>query len=175
MNWYDFNLYGDPSVALLGVPTITSCNSGGSEMNQFAPNTSIYVKGSGLEATTQYRIWLQDNPVSSGDAINTSEDPSAEKGNSVTTDINGSFGPTAIWAIPVGAPITHHEYDIVVDKQNDGEHTSKFNSASDGIDSVSAAGIVAPVPELPTVILLSIGLLVLVGYIQLRKKNKVVS
>lgn len=161
-------------IQLKSLPVITSCNQAGGEVNQFAPGESVYAKGSGLESGTQYKIWIQDDPVGEGDSLDTDEDDSGSQ-EDVTTDGSGDFGPTAIWAIPGDEPVTHHEYDIVVDKQGDGADTGKYNSASDGIDSTTVAGIVAPVPELPTIILLSIGLLVLVGYIQLKRKNREVS
>ena len=177
-SWYDLSLYKQDDVAIrlrtTSPATITSCNSSGDEMNQFAPGQSVYVSGSGLEPNTDYKIWIQDDPVSGGDSLVPGEDDSGSQ-ETVTTGGSGNFGPTEIWAIPAGASITHHEYDIVVDKQGEGGNTGKLNFASDGIDSTTVAGIVAPIPELPTVILLSVGLLVLMGYIQLRRKNRVVS
>lgn len=179
-SWYDLsgNEQDDVAIRLRTTTpaTITSCNSSGDEMNQFAPNQSVYVKGSGLDANTQYKIWIQDNAVAGGDTLADGENPStALTPKNVTTDASGNFGPEKIWEIPGDAPITHYEYDIVVDKQDEGGNTGKLNFASDGLDSTTVAGIVAPVPELPTIILFGVGLLVLVGYIQLRRKNRVVS
>ena len=177
--WTDMSAYAQDVAIRLRTTTpatITSCNSSGDEMNQFAPNQSVYVKGSGLDANTQYKIWIQDNAVAGGDTLVDGENPStALTPKNVTTNASGNFGPEKIWGIPGDAPITHYEYDIVVDKQDEGGNTGKLNFASDGIDSTTVAGIVAPVPELPTIILLSIGLLVLAGYIQLRRKNREVS
>jgi C1A family cysteine protease len=179
-SWYDLggNQQDDVAIRLRTTTpaTITSCNSSGDEMNQFAPNQSVYVKGSGLDANTQYKIWIQDNAVAGGDTLVDGENPStALTPKNVTTNASGNFGPGKIWEIPGDAPITHYEYDIVVDKQDEGGNTGKLNFASDGIDSTTVAGIVAPVPELPTIILLSIGLLTFAGYIQLRRKNREVS
>jgi hypothetical protein len=168
---YDLRHYGVTVIQLQSLPpVITSCTAGGDEMNQFAPGESVYAKGSGLEATTQYKIWIQDNPVGEGDSLATGEDDSGTQ-EVITTDGSGDFGPTEIWAIPGDASVTHHEYDIVVDKQSDGVNTGNFNSDSDGIDSVSAVGFVAPVPELPAILLFSLGLLVLMGYVVVRKEN----
>jgi len=59
----------------------------------------------------------------------------------------------------------------VVDKQGETE-TGYYNSGSDGIDSAaSMVGFVAPVPELPTVALLAVGLLALVGYVRIGRKT----
>jgi hypothetical protein len=152
-------------------PVITSCTLAGDEMNQFAPGESVYAKGSGLEATKQYKIWIQDDAVGEGDSLTTGEDDSGTQ-EGVNTDGSGSFGPTAIWAIPGDASVTHDEYDIVVDKQSDEGNTGKFNSGSDGIDAMTAVGFVAPVPELPAILLFSLGLLVLMGYVVVRKEKK---
>lgn len=162
--------YGVTVIRLKALPEITSCNSTGVEKNAFAPGENVSVRGSGLEPNTQYKIWIQDNPVSEGDSLNTTEDDSKDQ-EIVTTDGSGTFGPTAIWAIPGNAPITHHEYDIVVDKQS-GDNIGTYNSASDGIDSATAVGITAPVPELPTILLITIGLLALAGYVRLSKREE---
>lgn len=173
-SWIDVGAYAvDIAIRLrtTSPATITSCNSSGGEMNQIAPGQSVYVKGSGLDANKDYTIWIQDDPVSGGDSLVSGEDDSGSQ-ETVTTDGSGNFGPTEIWAIPEAASITHHEYDIVVDKQGEGSNTGMLNFASDGIDSATVVGFVAPVPEIQTIILFSIGLLVLVGCIQLRRKNR---
>lgn len=165
--------YGVTVIQLKSLPVITSCTQAGNEMNQFAPNTSVYVKGSGLDPNTNYTIWIQNDPVNESDTLVVSENPTnASTPKNVTTDTSGNLTATLIWSIPEGTPVTHHEYDIVFDKQDDGGNTGKYNSASDGIDSASAVGVTAPVPELPTIVLFSIGLLALAGYVVLRKKRK---
>ena len=163
--------YGVTIVQLQSLPVIISCTQAGNEMNQFTPNQSVYVKGSGLEASTQYKIWIQDNPVSDGDALVAEEDDSGAQ-ESVTTDANGNIigQPISIWAIPGDASVTHHQYDIVADKVGDGEGT--YSSTTDGIDSATVVGFVAPVPELPTLLLFSTGLLALAGYVLLAKRKK---
>ncbi len=60
----------------------------------------------------------------------------------------------------------------MADKQSDAGKTDKYNVASDFIDSATVAGIVAPVPELPTIILLGTGLVALAGYLILRKSRR---
>ena len=162
--------YGVTVIQLQSV--ITSCNSGGTEKNQFVPNESVYVKGSGLEPGTEYKIWIQNNPVSEGDSLVVGENPAtAETPKNVTSYASGSFGPTLIWAIPADAQVTHDEYDIVVNKGT-GEVGETYNAADDGLDSASVAGIVAPVPELPTILLFSMGLLALAGYVLVSRKNR---
>ncbi|RZN33362.1 MAG: hypothetical protein EFT35_10795 [Methanophagales archaeon ANME-1-THS] len=154
------------------LPEITSCDIVGNEVNQFAPRQNVYVKGSGLESNINYKIWIQDDPVDEGNALISGEDPSEDGVQElITTNSTGSFSPVLIWEIPSDAPVTYHEYDIIVDKQNDGMNTEKYNAASDGIDSASVAGFVAPIPELPTILLLTTGLLALVGYGVVRRRK----
>jgi hypothetical protein len=150
---------------------VISCDVYGDENNDFCPSEGVWVKGNGFSPNTEYKIWIQDDPVNEDDILNTSEDPSELQENA-TTDATGRFGPIFIWSIPADEPITHHEYDIVVDKQDDEMNTGKYNFASDGIDSATTVGFVAPIPELPTTILLSIGLLALAGCVVLRRKER---
>ena len=155
------------------LPRLTSCDAAGNEKNQFAPGDTVYVKASGLEPTKNYKIWIQDDPVNASDTLIVEENPlSAETPKDVTTDSSGNLSVTPIWSIPQDATVNYHKYDIVLDKQNDGEYTGKYNGASDGIDSTSVAGFIAPIPELPTIILFSVGLLVLAGYAVSRRKNR---
>ena len=148
---------------------ITSCDSSSNETNQFAPGQSVYVNGSGLESDTTYRIWIQRNPAIEGQVLNVSEDPSVIH-ELITTDENGTFGPTKIWDIPSYATPTFDTFDIVADKQSDGDNTGYYNADSDGLDSADVAGFVAPVPEPGTLTMFSVGLIVLLGYIGYRKR-----
>lgn len=150
---------------------VTSCDSSGNSKDQFIPDESVYVKASGLWPETTYKIWIQDDPVGEGNTLVAGENPSVITPKSVTTNSDGNFATQLIWSIPEDASVTYHKYDIVIDRQNDGASTGKYNDASDGIDSASVVGFVAPVPELPTVVLFSIGLLALVGYIGLRRQK----
>jgi hypothetical protein len=145
---------------------MVSCDSAGNPREQFAPGESVYVKGTGLEPSTHYLLWIQDDPVADGDALIASEDPVGQA--LVITDSNGDFGPANIWNIPADAPVIYHSYDIVADKQDDGENTGKYNSGSDAIDSLATVGFTAPVPELPTVLFLGAGLVGVAGVMGLR-------
>ena len=145
-------------------PIITSCNSAGDEINEFAPGENVSVKAEGLEASTTYKIWIQNDPVNEGDSLIVGENPSsAETPKEVNTDGSGNFGPTLIWSIPSDAPITHHEYDIVVNKGT-GEVGQTYNAADDGLDSATVAGIVAPVPDVSSLILFASGLVLVSVY-----------
>ena len=155
---------------VVSAATPSSCDAQGNEKNEFVAGESVYVKGSGFEANTSYRIWMQANPVSEGDLLTVNEDPSRVH-EEATTDTNGNFSTTEIWAIPSYAPSTYDEYDIVIDKLGDEPNTGYYNAASDGIDSMGTAGFVAPVPELSTIVLFSAGLIALAGYIGWRRRE----
>ena len=148
-------------------PTITSCNASGAETNQFALGENVSVRGSGLSPNTNYTLWIQDDPVCEGYALCATNATYGDGANvTVQTDGGGSFGPTTLWEIPLEAPATHSKYDLVADKQDDGENTGKYNAASDALDSADVAGIVAPIPELASLTMLAIGLLMLIGVVR---------
>ena len=155
-------LYIDYLYVKLTYTPIISCDIGGNEINQFAPGEDVYVKGTGLDASTDYKIWIQDDPVSEGDALVSGEDPSGTL-ESVTTNGNGNFGPTLIWSIQSGASVTHDEYDIVVNK-GISEVDQTYNAADDDIDSAAAVGMVAPVPDVSSLILFASGLVLVSVY-----------
>lgn len=152
-----------PVASAIGV--VTSCNSAGDEVNQFAPGEDVYVKATGLVKDKNYKIWLQDSQVNEGDTLILGENPSsAVTPKDVTTDKTiGNFGPSLIWSIPLDAPVTHHEYDIVVDKQIGG-NVGEYDSGDDGLDSATVAGIVAPVPDVSSLILFASGLVLVSLY-----------
>jgi len=153
---YPFECYAAYSTFTLSKRAI-SCDSGGIESDLFAPGQGVYVKVLGLSPSTDYNIWIQSNPVAEGSTLDTEDDPSGSQ-ESVTTDANGNLSRTLIWSIPVDAPITHHEYDIILDNQEAG-NVGTYNAADDGIDDASVAGIAAPIPEANTLVLLMTGLL----------------
>ncbi|MCD6456874.1 MAG: DNRLRE domain-containing protein, partial [Methanophagales archaeon] len=141
--------------------TIISCDREGNEVDQFVPGEEVYVRAEGLEAKTRYGIWIQDDPVIEGDKLIKSENPeSAKTPMKVKTDKRGNLKPTLIWSIPEDAPPSHHLYDIVFDKQED-PNEGKYNAASDGLDSSSVAGIVAPVPDVSSLVLFASGMVLM--------------
>ncbi len=147
---------------------VISCDAGGTEKDSFVPGDDVYIKALGLSPSTDYNVWIQPNPVGENDALVPENDPS-ESQESVTTDANGNNLSLRVWPILSEAPATCTEYDIVLDKTGAGENT--YNTAVDAIDSATVAGILAPVPELPTFILFSTGLIALAGYVLLTKKR----
>lgn len=156
--------------------TVTSCNSAGVETNEFAPGENVSVKAEGLEANTNYTIWIQNNPVEEGERLYITGDPSGGDEDAieeVRTNETGYFGPTLIWEIPDTAPVTHGKYDIVVNKGS-GKVDETYNAADDGLDSATVAGITAPVPDVSALALFASGLvLVLVYSVYGRRKKEV--
>ena len=166
------NLSNFQAYATFDLPKkVISCDSGGTEKDSFVPGDKAYIKALGLSPSTNYTVWIQVNPVNESDSLVLGEDPSPSQEN-VTTDANGNnLSSVLIWSIPSEAPATCTEYDIVLDNQDAGT-VGTYNAADDAIDSATVAGILAPVPEAPTIVLFSVGLLVLAGYSWLRRKKK---
>ena len=124
-------------------PNLISCDASGNAKESFASGATVYVKGLGLAKSTSYKLWIQPEPVVANDMLNPGSDPSGAQ-ESVTTDGNGDFGPTAIWSISPSAS-TPAKYDIIADSQATGT-IGKFESA-DFIDSPGFQGFVAPPPQ----------------------------
>jgi hypothetical protein len=162
-----YMVYGITGSGAGEAPKITSCDAQGNEKDQFNPGESVYVKGEGLEPNTPYKIWIQKDPVDENKLLNLDEDPSRTQ-ELVTTNESGKFDPVCIWQIPSDAPVAY--YDVLVDKQNDGDNTGKYNLASDGIDSAIVVGFFVT-SEPPAVILLLIGLLVVAGHLRIKKRE----
>lgn len=147
---------------------VISCDSGGTDKDIFIAGDSVYIEALGLSQSTEYKVWIQPNPVTEGDSLVSGKDPSSSQ-ESVTTNANGNIFSLLIWSIPSEASATNSEYDIVLDNQDAGT-VGTYNAADDAIDSSAVTGILAPVPELSTLILFSAGLLVLAGYVVLKRK-----
>jgi len=159
-----------PVASAVGV--VTSCDIDGNEVDQFAPGESIYVKATGLTKNKDYKIWIRNDPVNESDELIEEKNPDeAETPKDVTTDGDGNFGSELIWSIPADAQITHHGYDIVVDKQI-GSNVGVYDSKDDGLDATSVAGIVAPVPDVSSLILFAGGLVLVAVYFVSGRRRK---
>ena len=147
--------------------TVTSCDMNGVEKNEFGPDDDVYVNVTGLNPIGTYTIWIQNHLVNESDPIKVGEDPSgqmeilyANSSNDLPMiNADGSIGPIRIWA-NISSDRPERMYDIVVDDSD-----FIYNSTTDGLDSVGAGegGFMAPVPELPTIILTAIGLIGLIA------------
>lgn len=170
-NYIEVVDYFEGKVTWISETLITSCDIDGKEKNQFEPGECVYAKGIRLESSTTYRIWIQSDPVNKGDLLTVTEDPSGFQ-EVITTNANGDFGPEPIWAIPSYAPPTYDKFDIVVDKLNDGGNTGKYNAASDGLDSATVVGFVAPVPEFSTIAIPVVTIFGLLFLISRRRRKR---
>ena len=160
-----------PVASAVGV--VTSCDIDGNEVDQFAPGERVYVKATGLGNNKDYKIWLQNDPVKEGYTLTTDNCTNCEgvdQGKSVKT-VGTNFGATLIWSIPVDAQVTHRGYDIVVDKQK-GSNVGVYDSKDDGLDAASVAGIVAPVPDVSSLILFASGLVLVSMYFVYGRRKK---
>ncbi|RLI82146.1 hypothetical protein DRP04_04620 [Archaeoglobales archaeon] len=134
-------------------------DANGTVKSAFAPGESIYVAAMGLSPYTAYKVWIQPDPVIEGQALDLARDPSGAQ-EVVVTDANGNVQPTLVWSIPPNATPTYARYDVILDKQGvDG--TGFYNGDDDGINSIATYGIVAPIPEVITVLLVSAGIVAL--------------
>jgi len=156
-------------IAIYSTQTITSCDSNGNVRAGCAPGESVYLRGFGLAADTSYSIWIQHDPVNDDDNRLSGEEPIGNR-TTITTNSGGTFGPVVIWSIAPEESITHTKYDIVANNLNSGD-VLKYDSSNDGIVSASVSGIVAPIPELATIALMSTGLFVLLGYVYLKMRR----
>ena len=155
-------------------PTLISCDADGNERNQFAAGESIYIKGTNFPANN-YRVWIQNQTLNEGDILDVGLDPSGAT-EYVYVDSSGNLekdGKTIIkiWEVDENALPTFRAFTIVVDEVgngNEGFYSSTYD-ITDGTTSV--AGFIAAVPEISAGVLFSVGLLGLVGYVGLKRRN----
>jgi PKD repeat protein len=136
---------------------LVSCDASGNTREYFAPGETIYVKGAGLTANRNYKLWIQPDPVltstlnnldlftSNSYLLSIAQDPSVSQ-ESINTDANGDFEPVAIWSNCAAAgPITC--FDIVADNQYAGN--PGYFDGWDTADSPGLAGFKVA-SDLPT-------------------------
>ena len=153
------------------VPTVASCDSGGSEDSEFLYNETVYASGSGYSASTAYDVYIYPSPIADDTALGslgTSPSDSGWKAADITTDGSGDFSATSIWDT-TGFGGSETEWDVIV--VPDGDTT--FNEEDDACDTLgSTAGMVAPVPEIATIVLVSLGLLAIGGFVWYRRRQR---
>jgi PKD repeat protein len=155
--WYYYNNQ-DPSSGGISVkyvynieihePKLVSCDSSGNAKHSFLPGETVYVKGNGLTANSSFKTWIQPEPVtltaydsldvptSTAYSFSPDADPSGNQ-ETVTTDPNGNFAPTAIWNISQSSG-SANKYDIVADNLSSG--TTGSMDTGDFIDNPGFEG-----------------------------------
>ncbi len=134
----------------LSEPLLVSCDYTGFEKNSFVAGERVCVEGFGLLPNTEYKIWIQPDPVSKGETLDPAKDPSGRQ-EIVQTDEYGNFGPVCIWTVS-HLPVS--EWDIIADKRGEGEG---MYGPFDAIDDASTSGFAAPIPEVITLALTGAG------------------
>lgn len=142
---------------------LISCDEYGNSKDNFAPGDTVYVKGLGLAAETEYDIWIQPEPISNNrleiiDGVSqiritysydTNMDPSVTQ-EKIITDVNGDFAPQAIWTIDSNTQ-TPCKYDIAADSYNQGT-LGVYDTKYDFLDEPGWEGFIVDTPpdtELP--------------------------
>jgi len=121
---------------------IFPCDVNGNKITEpFWPEDKVYVCGVNLTEGTEYKLWIQEHPVTEGDGLVTDEDPSeceatcdgGEKQEKVTVVADGTFGgPVAVWDIgpdSYAKRSLYHDWDVVADNQAGTVGT--YNTADD--------------------------------------------
>ena len=147
---------------------VTSCDATGNPKDAFNEGDSVYITATGLKSNMWYYVIIQDHLVKTGDSFNLSEDPSEARWPDhtwtkldffITNNSGCSESPIMIWRSILGGD--QKTYDLVVNALLV-EPVWRYTDGIDGLDSLgvdSGGGIIAPVPELPTIILTAIGLI----------------
>lgn len=135
-----------PSVGACPGYCLESCNDAMTTVDNFTPGEEVYVKGSGLEPTSSYKIYIVEDYTSWVRGTTTLADLTVVMGPiEVTTDATGLIvdQPVLIWA-----SASPGYYDIFADCQTDG--TIGTYDAYDDMDDldVDNAGFFV-IPEMP--------------------------
>ena len=117
-------------VHLTVAPKVISTDSTGMEKNGYLLGDDVYVKVYGLIPDTQYRIYIQPDPVNEGDTlINTPLDFYGVE--SVISSPTGQIANTLIWQSVLNSP-WNEKWDIVLDNCAAGT-AGTYDIAYDGL------------------------------------------
>ena len=165
-------LVGTMVVGMTGVanaagPSVESYNSGGVQTDEFAPGDDLYIRGSGFEAGKTYNVFVV--PYTDGVHVDDDDDLFDLGGpglvDDVTTDAAGEITLTKVWTV-AGTPCTY--YEIVVNYAG-----RTYDEGTDALDAVALGDAGFHIyPELPTIALLSLGLIGVASYIGLRRRAR---
>ncbi|MEA1945079.1 MAG: C1 family peptidase [Euryarchaeota archaeon] len=118
-------------VHLTVAPKVISTDSTGMEKNGYLLGDDVYVKVYGLTPDTQYRIYIQPDPVNEEDIlINTPMDFSGAE--SIISSSTGQIANTLIWQSVLSSP-WNEQWDIVIDNCATGT-AGTYDIAYDGLD-----------------------------------------
>jgi hypothetical protein len=157
---YEINTFANLSFSPL--PTIESCDIGGSKKDEFDLGEPVYINGSGYSPSTPYDFYVVNDTITWTDEMPI---PARIPGTATTisSDALGNIPTTAIWADPqtIGA------YDMVVDINGNGVYDANVD-VLDNDDIMVTAGFV--IPEFTSILPLLI-LATLMGIIASKKRR----
>jgi C1A family cysteine protease len=137
-------------VHLTVAPEVISTDSTGMEKNGYLLGDDVYVKVYGLMPDTQYRIYIQTDPVNEGDLLtNTPRDSSGVE--SVISSSTGQIANTLIWQSVLNSPWTE-KWSIVIDNCAAGTGGT-YDIAYDALDTFETLAPDATPPVVNSVIL----------------------
>lgn len=129
-------------------PNLITCDVSGNAKYNFTPGETVYVKGAGLSANTNYKLWIQPDPVlqytlgswdrrtGTPSTFLAVDDPSGSQ-ELITTDSAGDFSAVAAWNVSSSAS-NGTKWDISADNQASG--TIGTFDTSDEIDNPGDSG-----------------------------------
>ncbi|MCK4723185.1 MAG: hypothetical protein KAT75_07765 [Dehalococcoidia bacterium] len=158
--------------------------SGFQPSDEFRLGEWVWAWGCGFEHSKWYRIWIQEywecEQVGEGDELLPELCPPGFPPDGIPiefeTDGDGRFGPIPIWQVPEDPTLICTLWEIVADRMNvepyDDYNEGFYNEAEDGLDAVACGEWGFHIyPEAFTIILLSVGLAGLGGYVVVRRRR----
>ena len=156
-----------------------SCDDNGDPVDVFQPQdlggpAEIYLKATNLAADAKYDVWIVEYkegvvacPWQVLDKLGGIGDTLID----VETDESGTIknAPVHIWTVPDETYVGNY-YEIVLDKHASDVGDGKFDEDDDALDAIdiSEPGFKV-MPELPTVLLLGLGLVGAGAYVGMRR------
>ncbi len=158
------------------VSLLRAADGSAKEADVFQPGDTVTVVGYGFKPCREYEMYIQPYVtgvhVTEGDQLDPALDPGGLAPLTVNSGPMGVIGPVDLWTVPPeGYAGTY--WEIVADYAGvDCGGVGIYNADEDGLDAVclDREGFVV-VPEAPTIVLLSLSLLVFGGVYVARKRN----
>jgi len=158
--------YVDDVTLTATLPTIESCDAGGTVKDSFDVSDTFYAKGSGYSPFATYNVYIVDDIVWV-DGMNI---PSRIPGTvlSMTMDASGNIPPITFWF----PPLALGKYDIMVDVNNNSKYDASIDALDDNDIQVTAGFQV--VPEFPSFIILPLFMMVTLLTVTIYKRKHVI-